>query len=686
MYSRTTRKALAAGNLDDIRRILDYLSDMASSTNPNSRKGGVIGLASFAIGLGPEFTKDWIEAVTRPMLSSLDDPDLQVRYYTCEALYNVMKQANGDILILFDDVFDKLARLSADNDAGVRNATNALDKLLKNIIEQNDREFDITALVRLLHDRALVKDMYTKQFVVSWVTFLKNKMLNVNTLTFLPALLDGLFAILAESNDEIRRQCDDILAYFLKKIKQSNTRQVQFERMINLLLVYTDPRYEEVVRYIALTWINEFLNLSALSFVPYLAGTLSAILPCLSLTSAKPTVTFEDGVVLELGGLKTPKHSLLVNYDIQGIASSINDDLMQLLTKEQKHFFGDDDGEEGLTKAADRSDVGNTSFASVSSNFASSPKTSNGPAFGTPDGHASFCNVIQVLKTGLQNDRSSPMAKLAILRWIGHLMEELPLRTSHHLDSRLIESLIETLTDASKEVSTLSLQLLCRLLISTRLQFDTFEQEIKSNETNQPMPQLTLSLNMVRHSFVFSFLLNRLVRFLFDHSLTPNKRGQTVVRQMCVILGSDDVYRSFAQLLLQHSDLDFVEQIVQILNKTLFTSSELYSMRDTLKKFNNQTSVDLFVSLYTTWCFSPISALSLCFLCKNYRLAHRILKLFSQRDDVTAGFLQEIDKLVQLIESPIFACKFFISLTTMHHLIQNYHILYYFYRFAHGFA
>lgn len=76
---RTTRKAMAAGNLDDIKRILDYLSGMASSTNPHSRKGGVIGLASFAIGLGPDFTSTWVEAVTRPMLSSLDDPDFQVR-------------------------------------------------------------------------------------------------------------------------------------------------------------------------------------------------------------------------------------------------------------------------------------------------------------------------------------------------------------------------------------------------------------------------------------------------------------------------------------------------------------------------------------------------------------------------------------------------------------------------------
>lgn len=53
----------------------------------------------------------------------------------------------------------------------------------------------------------------------------------------------------------------------------------------------------------------------------------------------------------------------------------------------------------------------------------------------------------------------------------------------------------------------------------------------------------------------------------------------------------------------------------QALNLILLTSSELSGLRDLLKQsLVNAAGKDLFVSLYASWCHSPMAIISLCVL------------------------------------------------------------------------
>lgn len=55
--------------------------------------------------------------------------------------------------------------------------------------------------------------------------------------------------------------------------------------------------------------------------------------------------------------------------------------------------------------------------------------------------------------------------------------------------------------------------------------------------------------------------------------------------------------------------------LFQALNLILLTSSELSELRDLLKKsLVNPAGKDLFVSLYASWCHSPMAIISLCLL------------------------------------------------------------------------
>jgi hypothetical protein len=47
-----------------------------------------------------------------PVLACFTDQDARVRYYACEAMYNIAKVAKGEILLFFNDIFDALCKVS----------------------------------------------------------------------------------------------------------------------------------------------------------------------------------------------------------------------------------------------------------------------------------------------------------------------------------------------------------------------------------------------------------------------------------------------------------------------------------------------------------------------------------------------------------------------------------------------
>eukprot|EP00128_Syssomonas_multiformis_P004400 Colp12_sorted_trinity150504_noHs@27657 len=63
-------------------------NDFAFSSNPNSRKGGLIGLAATAIALGQPGIGPFLNELVPPVLGCFLDQDSRVRYYSCEAMYN----------------------------------------------------------------------------------------------------------------------------------------------------------------------------------------------------------------------------------------------------------------------------------------------------------------------------------------------------------------------------------------------------------------------------------------------------------------------------------------------------------------------------------------------------------------------------------------------------------------------
>lgn len=64
--------------------------------------------------------------------------------------------------------------------------------------------FDLAAFVPMLRERIYTRNAFARQFVVSWVSVL-DAVPDIDLIAHLPELLDGLFNMLDDPNQEIRR-------------------------------------------------------------------------------------------------------------------------------------------------------------------------------------------------------------------------------------------------------------------------------------------------------------------------------------------------------------------------------------------------------------------------------------------------------------------------------------------------
>ncbi|XP_015593801.1 protein VAC14 homolog [Cephus cinctus] len=574
-------------NTVQIKRLLKVLGqDFATSQNPHTRKGGLIGLSAIAIGLGKD-TGQYTEDLIHPILACFCDADLRVRYSACESLYNIVKVARGSVLPQFTDIFSALSKLACDSDQSVKNATELLDRLMKDIVTESGI-FDLVGFMPLLRERIYTKNPFGRQFVIAWVSVL-DAVPDIDFIIFLPEILDGLFRILEDPTPEIKKITDTVLGEFLRSIK-SNPARVDFPGMINILITHAQST-DELLQLTAISWIKEFVQLSGPLMLPYMSGIFTAVLPCLAY----------DG--------DTRKN-------IKETATQVNINLMKLITMESTDIINNTSHSESLINSTpstrEQGDSTNCSRPLAES--------------------LDLGSVVQVLTKHLMH--TSVQTKVAVLKWIHHLFTNIPNKMFHHIED-LFPVLMRTLSDNSDDVVQQNLVVIAEIISS------------KSNETT-----VHDTGTVAQNKYYTKFIVNLLRLFSTDRHLLE-ERGTFIIRELCVLLSAEDIYKKLSQILLEEQNFRFACIMVQTLNVILLTSSELFDLRNKLKDLDSEESCELFVCLYESWSHNPVATVALCFLTQNYSHACDLVRSFGNIE-VTVEFLTEIDKLVQLIESPIF--------------------------------
>ncbi|CAH8363508.1 unnamed protein product [Eruca vesicaria subsp. sativa] len=520
---------------EKLSKVIDMLiKEFANSPQPNHRKGGVLALAAVTVGLSSE-APQYLEQIVPPVITSLSDQDSRVRYYACEALYNIAKVVRGEFIFFFNKIFDALCKLSADSDPSVQSAAHVLDGLVKDIVTESD-EFSIEEFIPLLKDRMNVLNPYVRQFLVGWITVL-DSVPDFDMLGFLPDFLDGLFNMLGDSRHEIRQQAVSALSEFLQEIK--NSPSVDYGRMAEIL-VQRASSPDEFTRLTAITWMNEFVTLGGDQLVHYYADILGAILPCVSDNNEK----------------------------IREVARETNEELRSIHVEPSDGF-----------------DVG---------------------------------AILSVAKRQLSSDHEA--TRIEALIWISTLLNKHRAEVMCFLNE-IFDTLLKALADSSDDVVLLVL-------------------EVHAGIAKDPQHFRKL----------FVFLIHN---FRADYSLLE-RRGALIIRRLCVLLDAERVYRELSTILEGEDNLDFAATMVQALNLILLTSSELSKLRNLLRgSLVTREGKELLVALYASWCHSPMAIISLCLLAQAYQHASVVIQSLVE-EDINVRFLVQIDKLIRLLETPIF--------------------------------
>jgi vacuole morphology and inheritance protein 14 len=211
--------------------------------------------------------------------------------------------------------------------------------------------------------------------------------------------------------------------------------------------------------------------------------------------------------------------------------------------------------------------------------------------------------------------------RVAALTWLIMLHRKAPKKVLAFNDGTF-PALLKTLSDPSDAVVTKDLQLLSQ--ISRNSEDDYFA----------------------------NFMVNLLQLFSTDRKLLEI-RGNLIIRQLCISLSPERIYRTLADCIEKEEDVEFASIMVQNLNNNLITAPQLSEVRRRLRNLETRDGQTLFVALFRSWCYNAVATFSLCLLAQAYEQAYHLLQVIAELE-MTVNMLIQVDKLVQLIESPVF--------------------------------
>lgn len=701
---RVIRDYVATNNLDKIKKIINQLCDDYAFAvhQPHARNGGLIGLAAAAIALGPDLPH-YLDEIVPPVLACFSDQDARVRYYACESMYNIAKVAKGEVLPYFNDIFDVLCKLCADSELSVKNGAELLDRLIKDIVSesaatyvsllhipevpQDNKDvsvdepddlmtaFSLARFIPLLKERIFVLNPFTRTFLVGWITLL-DSIPDLELVSYLPEFLGGLFNFLSDPNSDVRVATQGALERFLGEIKRlsrikkgiqasrksrSDTKRrlveslgsensilpaageeeesitggddvntssdddwvpgqdvvVNYKEILEILTANLDSPLEENSLLESLRWIVGFLDICPEEVLPFAPRILAHLLPAMASgvetirqAAARVNTSLMDyvvslsdeGTLLESTSVGISKPSSSV------IKDSVNNDKKEQSNNTRGSIAGSRNGDRRESEV--QTPPLSQSKLSLSSNQVSREQQ---PVA------LDYAAAVSSLTLLFLNDHEA--TRVAALTWLLMLHRKAPRKVIAFNDGTF-PALLKTLSDPAEAVVTRDLQLL---------------SQISKNSGDEYFSQ---------------FMQNLLQLFSTDRKLLET-RGNLIIRQLCVSLSAERIYRTLAICIEKEEDVEFASIMVQNLNNNLITAPELAELRKRLRNLESKDGQTFFVALFRSWCYNAVATFSLCLLAQAYEQAYNLLLVFAELE-MTVNMLIQIDKLVQLLESPVF--------------------------------
>lgn len=615
------RDCLAAGDRDRIQLIItELVRDFAYAVHhPNYRNGGLIGLAAVSIALGTAELAVYLDDIIQPILSCFGDADGRVRYFACESLYNVAKVAKGEILQYFNEVFDVLCRLVADSDEAVRNGADLVDRLIKDIVAEKAATYKFSvnrssvvppavspSLDGLSPGLQAAPNQQTDSFsLANFIPVLVERIyvINPSTRMFLVqwiALLDSIPDL------ELIIYVPEFLRGVLAFLNDVNKDvRVATKNLLDTLL--RDIRSIARLR-LRLQDSTKSTNTSS----PAPSSTAADISQADSAADATSVSS-----LYQIGQDTVLDYNQIVNILLDNLTGG-NAEIQATVLEWLQAFYEVAPSE--LAKNFGRlvSALLPTLCESNASICEAAQRLNDELLEGVKNGTMEIEYSSAVNALTLQFLHEAEVTRVAAVNWLVMLQKV----SNIELSDSVLSTLLRLLSDTSDVVVTKDLELLSQILQNS------------SKET-------------------FSGFIRKLVVYLDSHRELRVTRGKLITSRLCQVLAPERLYRVMAETLREYTDDEFVHNIVQNINNSLMILPELSGLRETLRRLDTAEGASLFVTLFKTWSRNSVAALSLCLLAQAYEYAFEVLQVLVQTD-ISVATLVQIDRLVQLIESPVF--------------------------------
>lgn len=479
--------------------------------------------------------------------------------------------------------------------------------------------FSLKQFIPLLKDRSFTINPFTRTFLVGWITLL-DSIPDLELVTYLPEFLGSLLKFLSDPNRDVHQATQACLDKFLneikrisrikkgivesKKSKEGGKRkheesldsgsahvaleegdeiesalsdddgetsseddwvpgqdvQINYKAILEILTASLDqspagaPKLvdragtasatEEDGLLESLRWIVEFLDICPEEVLPFTPKVLAHLLPAMA------------------SGVESIRMAAArVNNALMDYVVSLSDDAELSLTSQSARLPYTGDRQDGVPS-------GRTSLASARELNTPSPQPNvkgHSPAGGTPRGPTpvssntaqadlDYAAAVNSLTLLFLNDHEA--TRVAALTWLIMLHRKAPRKVLAFNDGTF-PALLKTLSDPAEAVVTKDLQLLSQ--ISRNSEDDYF--------TN--------------------FMVSLLQLFSTDRRLLET-RGNLIIRQLCVSLSAERIYRTLADCIEKEEDVEFASIMVQNLNNNLITAPELSELRKRLRNLESK--------------------------------------------------------------------------------------------------
>ncbi|KAG8680572.1 hypothetical protein FRC09_018136, partial [Ceratobasidium sp. 395] len=392
--------------------------------------------------------------------------------------------------------------------------------------------------------------------------------------------------------------------------------KVDHAAIVEILIDQLDPSQDEIQQTTALGWIAKFLDFAPEVMVPFTPRLIPAVLPNLAhhipaMQSAaaqtnqklfsliqslpSPPMTTGLGAASSAQSLRgVPASPLSTNVskatkDTPGIS------LTEPPTTTSTSNDAVDKPPPKLRTATLPFDTASIASGSVVDSQGPGSRPHSPVLSTSPDEPDPFDYQLTVNGLTIQFLSEHEETRVFAFKWLIMLHQKVPKKILS-MDDGTFPALLKTLSDTSEEVIKYDLQLLAQISSSSE------------------------------EGYFKNFVMNLLELFSTDKPLLDT-RGSLIIRQLCMSLNTERIYRTFAEILEREEDLEFASVMAQKLNIILITSPELSDFRKRLKNLESRDGQALFTTLYRSWCHNAVSVFSLCLLAQAYEHASNLLGL-----------------------------------------------------------